>query len=88
MAFWSALESMAFCEGCLEFRDEPLFLPLCDRFREWPLDLRLSPRSLDRWRPPGEAEAGDGDMLAFAVLDRDGDRLCVGAVVESHADEK
>lgn len=77
---------MAFCEGCLELRDEPLLFPFCERFRECPLDLRPSPRSLERCRLLGESEAGDGDILLFAAFDRDGDLFWV--VVDSHVEEK
>lgn len=78
-AFCSAFESIAFCDGCLELRDEPLLFPFCERFRECPLDLRVSPRSLDRCRLLGDAEpdSDDGNMLLllllFAPLGRDED---------------
>ena len=72
---------MAFWDGCFEFRDEPLLFPFCERFRECPLDLRLSPRSLERCRLLGDSDAGDADILLFVALDLDGDLPCV---VESH----
>jgi hypothetical protein len=83
-ALWRAWESIAFCDGCFELRDEPLLFPFCERFREWPLDLRPSPRSLERCRLLGDPEAGDGDILLFAALDREGDLL---SVLESHVEK-
>jgi hypothetical protein len=79
-AFWRALESMAFCEGCFELLLEEL-LPFVawERCLEWPLERGLS--SSTGWRCstklsnlPPDPDTGDGPK--FVGLVADGDLFC------------
>lgn len=78
-AFWRALESMAFCEGCFELRRGKLPLADCERCREWPRELDRPSSSSVYWRRLAEVsvekdDCGTGDGAKPADLDVDDER--------------